>query len=124
MGMNEHEAVIARVLDAWADGDADAFVAPYAEDATATLPGGFLPSREAIRQNMKEMFAGPLKDTRMRNEYVRTRQLGPDAAVVNSRSTIEPGDGSWSRETWTLVRMDGRWLVAAYQSSPQVVSGA
>ena len=31
---------------------ADAFVAGYAEDATAVLPGSYLPNKEAIRATM------------------------------------------------------------------------
>jgi uncharacterized protein (TIGR02246 family) len=121
--MTEQEAVIRRVLDAWAANDADSFVSPYAEDATATLPGSYLADRAAIRRTMEAAFAGPLKGTTCDNETVQVRGVGADAAVVNSRSRIVPGPPQWSRETWTLVRRDGGWLVAAYQASPEVASG-
>lgn len=42
-------AVLDQVYAAWAAGGADAFVAPYAEQATAVLPGAYLRDRAAIR---------------------------------------------------------------------------
>jgi uncharacterized protein (TIGR02246 family) len=53
-------AVLDEVYAAWAAGDADAFVAPYSEHATAVLPGSHLRDRSAIRATMAEAFAGPL----------------------------------------------------------------
>ena len=117
--MTEQEATIRRVLDAWAANDADAFVSPYTEDATATLPGTYLADRAMIRRTMQAAFAGPLNGTSCDNETVQVRVLGAHAAIVNSRSRVVPGPPDWSRETWTLVRRDGAWLVAAYQASPE-----
>jgi uncharacterized protein (TIGR02246 family) len=54
-------ALLDEVYAAWADGDADAFVAPYAETATAIMPGRHLAGREAIRDAMASGFAGDLR---------------------------------------------------------------
>jgi len=52
--------VFDEVTSAWQDGDTDAFVAWYADDATAILPGFYLPGKDAIRTSMAAAFAGPL----------------------------------------------------------------
>ena len=62
---------------AWADNDADAFVAPYAENATATLPGTYLPDKEAIRVTMVAAFAGPLKGSTATYDVQSIRFPGP-----------------------------------------------
>jgi uncharacterized protein (TIGR02246 family) len=56
--------VLDEVYAAWAESDADAFAAPYAETATAVLPGLHLPDREAIRATMAALFAGELKGSK------------------------------------------------------------
>ena len=57
-------AVFDEVSSAWEDGDTNAFVAWYADDATAILPAFYLPGKEAIRTSMAAAFAGPLKGSR------------------------------------------------------------
>jgi hypothetical protein len=42
----EVREVLNRVYSAWAENDAEAFVAPYAPTATALLPGTWLHDRE------------------------------------------------------------------------------
>jgi uncharacterized protein (TIGR02246 family) len=54
-------ALLDDVYSAWAAGNADAFVARYAQRSSAMLPGSWLQGREAIRATMAEAFAGPLK---------------------------------------------------------------
>ncbi|HEX3957693.1 MAG TPA: SgcJ/EcaC family oxidoreductase [Trebonia sp.] len=118
-------ALFAVVSRAWTDGDADAFAAGYAENATVIFPGTYLPGREAIRAAMAAAFAGPLKGSRRIHDVHAIRFPGDRTAVVISNSgTVlagEPGapaDRS-ERVTWLLSRRDGRWLVEAYHSSPQ-----
>jgi uncharacterized protein (TIGR02246 family) len=118
-------ALFADVSRAWTDGDADAFAAGYAENATVIFPGTYLPGREAIRAAMAAAFAGPLKGSRRIHDVQAIRFPGDRTAVVISNSgTVlagEPGapaDRS-ERVTWLLSRRDGRWLVEAYHSSPR-----
>jgi uncharacterized protein (TIGR02246 family) len=122
---NDIRALFADVSRAWTDGDADAFAAGYAENATVIFPGTYLPGREAIRAAMAAAFAGPLKGSRRIHDVHAIRFPGDRTAVVISNSgTVlagEPGapaDRS-ERVTWLLSRRDGRWLVEAYHSSPQ-----
>lgn len=113
-------AVIDGVYAAWTANDPDAFVAGYAEDATAALPGTYLAGREAVRETMREMFAGPMRGCRARHEVLDVRVLG-DAAIVTSRGTVVPAGRSepesWTLETWVLVRTSS-WLVRAYHNCP------
>lgn len=124
---NNDTAVLAtldRVYAAWADNDADAMVANYAPDATATLPGAHVPDRAGIRDAMAAAFAGPLKGTRTTHDVRRIRFLADDVAIVNSRSAVvpagtdEPDGDTRSLNTFVLARQDGNWLVTAYHACP------
>ena len=77
--------VLDEVYAAWAANDADAFVRPYAETATATLPGAYLPSRKAVREVMATLFAGDLKGSSAVHEVQDIRFIAGDVAVVASQ---------------------------------------
>jgi uncharacterized protein (TIGR02246 family) len=115
--------VLEGVYQAWAAGDADAFVADYTEDATAVLPGSLRESRKEIRDSMAIAFAGPLKGTTTTNKLGDVRFLGRDAAIVLSESGILfPGESEVPADrivnaTWVLEQRGGRWLLAGYHSS-------
>jgi uncharacterized protein (TIGR02246 family) len=122
----KEDSVVRAVLDeiyaAWADNDADAFVAPYAERATAVLPGTYLRNRDAIHATMAEVFAGPLKGSRASHEVQSVRFVGADAAIVISQGAIipagqtEPDAETSSLDTWVLSRQDGTWRVEAFHN--------
>lgn len=116
--------VLDNLYQAWADHDADAFVASYTEDATSILPGSYSAGRAATRDRMAAAFAGPLRGSRVRDEVQSVRRLGADAAVVVTRSAVlmadetEAPDDRWVIATWTLTRQDGEWRLAAYHNCP------
>jgi len=118
-------AVFDETSAAWADGDANAFAARYATDATVILPGRYLPGREAIRTAMTAAFAGPLKNSRRIHRVQSVRFTDPGTAVVITDSITalpgnpEPPVQQHERATWVLSRHDGRWLIDAYHSSPK-----
>ncbi|MFF0306950.1 SgcJ/EcaC family oxidoreductase [Streptosporangium sp. NPDC004379] len=123
----DREAVLGllhAVYAAWADNDADAFVAPYAEDATSILPGSYRRDREEIRARMAAGFAGPLKGSRVVDEVQSVRFPGADAAVVVSRSVVlmagesEAPGGRQVMATWMCSRRDGGWVIDAYHNCP------
>ena len=126
-------AAIKSVLDeqykAWDAGDADAFVADYAEDATVVMPGIFKRSREEVRQSMAESFASFLKGSSAVDKMESIRFLGEDAAVAVSEAGIRfPGEAEVPADrkvyaTWVFEKRDGNWLVAAYSNSPAVLPG-
>jgi uncharacterized protein (TIGR02246 family) len=121
---NEATIVLDQLYNAWAAGDADAFVACFTPDATSIVPGSVADGRAAIHQRMATRFAGPLAGTRVTDEVIGVRYLGTDAAVLVSRSAVVPAgadappDGGWVIATWTLHRQDGKWLIAAYHNCP------
>ena len=126
----EDQAAIQAVLDAsykaWADGDADAMVADYTDDATAIMTGSLRESRDMIRQNMALAFAGPLRDTATHNRQLSLRFVGEDAAIAVSESGIlfagqtEVPEAAKVNATWVFEKRDGQWLIAAYHNSPVV----
>jgi uncharacterized protein (TIGR02246 family) len=107
---------------AWADGDAHAFVAWYADDATVILPGVNLAGKAGIDGAMAAAFAGPLKRSRRVHDARSVRFLDGDTAIVITRSeTVFPGEASAPPDrqelaTWVLTSNDGRWLVRSYHS--------
>lgn len=118
-------AVLDEIYAAWAAGDADAFVAPYTEHATAVLPGSYLRDRSAIRATMAGAFAGPLKGSTGVHQVQSIRFPAADVAIVISKGGIQfAGQASAAAETrsvdtWLLSRQDGSWRVEAFQNSPE-----
>ncbi|MFC5186867.1 SgcJ/EcaC family oxidoreductase [Actinomadura harenae] len=120
--------ILADQYKAWAAGDADAFVADYAEDATVVMPGVYRKNRAEIRENMAAGFAGYLKDSAVTDEVQDIRFLGADNAIAISRAGIlfageseVPAD-RFVNATWVLHKRDDKWLVAAYHNSPAAAS--
>lgn len=116
--------VLADQYEAWAAGDAAAFVADYAEDATVIMPGAYRRNRDEIRQSMSQSFATFLKDTRVTDEIQSIRFLGDEHAIAVSKAgvlfpgeTEVPGD-RFVYATWVLRRREGNWLVESYHNSP------
>jgi uncharacterized protein (TIGR02246 family) len=126
----EEERAVNAVLDAvyaaWADNDADAFVAPYAADATAVHSGTVMPTRDAIRTTMATVFDGPLKGSRGIHDVQTIRFVGVDTAIVLSRGAIvfagqvEPAEESRTLDGWVLCRQDGMWRVEAFHNCPEI----
>jgi uncharacterized protein (TIGR02246 family) len=125
---NAVRAVLDGVYAAWADNDANAFVAGYAEDATAQLPGSYLANREAIRTVMAAQFAGPLKGSKALHEVQRVRFLEAGVAVVLSKGAVvlagqtEPAAETRSLETWVLSEQDGTWRIEAFHNCPEIAA--
>ncbi len=123
------ESAVRGVLDAvyaaWADNDADAFVAPYATDATAVHSGVVMENRDAIRATMVTVFAGDLKGSRGIHEVQSIRFVGVDTAIVLSTGAIlfagqaEPAAESRTLDGWVLCRQDGTWRVEAFHNCPE-----
>jgi len=117
--------VLAEVYAAWAANDADAFVQPYADTATAILPGSYLRGRQAIRAAMAALFASHLKGSKAVHEVQDIRFAGADVAIVTSKGAVvlagqaEPDAASRSLETWVLSRDGGSWRVQAFHNCPQ-----
>lgn len=118
-------AVLDGIYAAWAENDADAFVAGYAEDATALLPGAYLRNRDAIRATMADVFAGPLKGSRGVHEVQSIRFPRSGTAIVMSRGGIvlageaQPRPENRALDSWVLSEQGGTWRVSAFHSTPE-----
>jgi uncharacterized protein (TIGR02246 family) len=118
-------AVLDAVYAAWAENDADAFVAPYAPDATAVHSGTVMADREAIRLTMASGFAGPLEGSRGVHHVQRIRFIGADTAIVLSAGAIlfagqpQPAAETRTLDGWVLSRQDGAWRVEAFHNCPE-----
>lgn len=121
---DEIRSLFSEIYTAWADNDADAFVAPYRHDATVVMPGAYHRNREEIRNSMAAGFAGPLNGSRAVDEPLSIRFIGEHAAIVMSKAGILlAGETQLPTEreviaTWVLVRDDGRWHVVSYANAP------
>ncbi|NUR72354.1 MAG: SgcJ/EcaC family oxidoreductase [Hamadaea sp.] len=124
MSLVEDEDAIRAVFDtvasAWAAGDAEAFAEAYAENATAILPGYFLPGKATITESMAGAFAGPLHGSKRVHTLQSLRFIQADVAIVISRSSTDfpGGAGPISLVTWVLAKQDGRWRIEAYHDCP------
>ncbi|MFC9660605.1 SgcJ/EcaC family oxidoreductase [Nocardia sp. NPDC127606] len=114
--------VIAGLVDAWRRHDADAYGAAFTEDATyITFVGTYYRGRGDIIESHRTLFAKYLKGTRLADEILDVRFLGPDTAVVTGRGESYKGDRPKKLtkvQTYTLVReQSGQWRVAAFQNT-------
>jgi uncharacterized protein (TIGR02246 family) len=118
-------AVLDAVYAAWAENDADAFVAPYAPDATAVHTGTVMPNRDAVRTTMAAGFAGALSGSEGLHEVQSVRFVGRDTALVLSRGAIrfagqdEPAASSRTLDGWVLCNRDGSGRVEAFHNCPE-----
>jgi uncharacterized protein (TIGR02246 family) len=117
-------ALPARVVEAWAAHDADAFAGVFTEGGSMILPGQYRKGRDEIRTFMAGAFAGPYNGTRVTGTPVDLRFLGSDVAVLLTQGGVlaagetEVSAASAIRATWLAVRENGEWLLAAYQNTP------
>lgn len=117
-------ALTQRVIAAWAYHDADGFADVFTEDGTMILPGLFRKGREEIRLYLKDAFENQYKGTQVTGKPLDIRFLAPDVALLLTQGgVLAPGESEVSdeqsiRASWTVVKRDGEWWLAAYQNSP------
>jgi uncharacterized protein (TIGR02246 family) len=117
-------ALTQRVIAAWAYGDGDAFADLFVEEGTMILPGLFKKGREEIRAYLREAYAGPYKNTQVTGRPLDLRFLSPDSGILITQGGVlaqgetEVSDEQSIRATWTVVKRDGQWWMAAYQNTP------
>jgi uncharacterized protein (TIGR02246 family) len=116
-------AVPARIVEAWAKHDADAFAGVFTEGGTMILPGVYRKGRDDIRTFMSEAFTSAYRGTRVTGQPIDLRRHGDMAVIVTEGGVLAPGDKEVSAErairaTWVVVREQGAWRLAAYQNSP------
>ncbi|WP_328408250.1 SgcJ/EcaC family oxidoreductase [Nocardia sp. NBC_00403] len=108
---------------AWGRGDADAYGAVFTEDATYTsYVGTYYQGRADIAEGHRALFDGFVNGTKLADSILGIRFYGPDTAVVTSRGDTYKGDPKSPEDlsktqTYTMVRQDGRWLIAAFHNT-------
>ncbi|GAA1117479.1 SgcJ/EcaC family oxidoreductase [Streptomyces javensis] len=123
----EKKAVVAaleRLGAAWSELDARALGEVFTDDATMIAFGYLRKGRDEIATRMGEAFQGPYQGSRIVGDVLEVRLLGDSAAVAVVRGAVltagetEVTAENAIRSTWTLVKQDGEWRVAAYHNSP------
>jgi uncharacterized protein (TIGR02246 family) len=120
-----------RMIAAWAVNDAAAIADLFVEDGTMIIAGTYCDSRAAVETYFTRAFApgGAYHGSQVTGKPLASRRLGPDAAVLlTSGGVLEPGETEVSdkqaiRASWTVVRRDGQWRLAAYQNTPRDLAG-
>lgn len=105
-------------------GDADAVAAIYAVEGTHTYALGFTHrGRHGIANGLREMFAGPLKGTRITLSPLHIRALSSDIAVEEASFSLtglkEPGGSDLPPVTGMCMgvyqKQGDLWFAAAVQ---------
>lgn len=113
-----------RARAAWGANDADAFAQMFIDNGSALFGDRQLVSREEIRQYMAEAFAAGWKGTRIIEEPREIKLLTETTAVIvadggMARDGEETfNENTTARTVWVVVKRDGDWRVASYQSCP------
>ena len=121
----EVQLVPSRIVAAWQAKDAGAFAAAFTEDGSMILPGGvFLTGRQPIQDFMAEAFRGPYRNTQVTGTPLAYKPLADDVVLLLTEGGVLPDGepevpaGDAIRASWLLKRVDGRWLITAYQNTP------
>ena len=114
-----------KVIAAWAYQDAAAFANVFTEDGTLIVAGVYKKGRAEIELYMKEAFAGTWKDTQVTGKPLDLRFLNAETAILLTQGgVLYPGETEVNvntaiRASWTAVKRDGQWVLAAYQNTPR-----
>lgn len=115
------EDFLGQVRRAWDAGDAAAYAALFAEDASYVIfLGEAMFGREQIGRTHHDVFTKWQKGTRMAVRPLDVRLIGPDAAVVTTAGGIgkKAEIGYDKFQTYTLRRVaGGAWECVAFQNT-------
>jgi uncharacterized protein (TIGR02246 family) len=120
----EIRAAHRRVLEAWNNGDGQAFAAPFTRDADfVAFDGSVLRGREEIASVHQELFDRWLKGSRLVEEHTTVRFLTDDVAVLLTvggtvmHGKSKPAPERDSVQTLVAVREGGAWSFASFQNT-------
>lgn len=106
---------------AWAKGDAKAIAALYAPNGVrAGSDGQVYRGRDAIEQGFVKSFAGPFKGSKLTLRTEHDQVITPDSLrittgtyEVSGVASPPPGAALKGRFVNTMVRQEGRWVLAS-----------
>ncbi len=113
-----------RARAAWEANDADAFAEVFIENGSMLAGDNQYNGREQIRGYMTEAFDGALKGTRLTEQPLEITMISATAAIaVMDGGVVRAGEDALAeanlvRAMWVVVKRDGDWHVASYQSCP------
>lgn len=111
---NAVRSLLARLYEAWARGDGDAYAACFAANSDyITFNGMHLRGRAENARLHGALFRGVLKGTKLSAEIEALEFLTSNVALVH---TIGTGRKK-SRQTYILVKSDGHWLIRSFQNT-------
>lgn len=112
------------MIEAWNAGDAAAFAAPFAEDATfIAFEGTVLSGRNAIVEFHQPLFDSQLKGTRLEGGASFVRFLAPGTAVMHARCGVilagheRPIASRDSMQLFVCTRHGHAWRVDAVMNA-------
>jgi uncharacterized protein (TIGR02246 family) len=106
---NAIRSVLARLCDAWARGDGEAYAACFAENSDyITFNGMHLRGRAENAKLHSALFRGVLKGTKLSAEIESLELLASGVALIHTA-----GSGrKTSRQTYVLVKSGADWLIS------------
>ena len=113
------QSVLDAMADAWNRDDLEAHAAPYAQDATYTLPDGLRHGRDGVLQSLQGFKQGDDLLGELRFEDVSIRMLGTANALVTGRFALAvPGrPDATGRFTLVFENRSGSWMILHDHSS-------
>jgi len=111
---NSIRLLLARLYDAWARGDGDAYSACFVEKSDyITFNGIHLRTRVENAELHGALFRGVLKGTKLSADMESLEFLSSSVALVHTA-----GSGrKKSYQTYVLVKSDAGWLIRSFQNT-------
>jgi uncharacterized protein (TIGR02246 family) len=107
-------ALLARMSEAWARGDAAAYADCFTEDSDyVTFNGMHFRGRAENREAHAPLFRGVLKGSRIDPAVTDLSFLAADVALVHTASSAR----GKSLQTFVIVKRGGQWQVRAFQNT-------
>ncbi|MGE0160978.1 MAG: SgcJ/EcaC family oxidoreductase [Gemmatimonadales bacterium] len=127
------EAIVRDLEAAWNAMDAEAFAAPFTEDADfVNIVGEHHRGRAAIVEGHRAIFRDFYANSTARMKVLAVRLLGPDVALAHVHSVLDAPKGPLAGRNAALFSMvltktrrgggDG-WEIAAFHNTRQMARG-
>jgi len=120
----ELRALYVAMMEGWNRGSAEAFAAPFAEEADfVAFDGTRFRRRDELVRSHAPLFETHLKGTRLVGDVTDVRFLGSDVAVVHAhggtvpRGKREAAPERDSLQTLVAVKRDDIWQFVAFQNT-------